>query len=353
MASLLQQFRRLFSCFVLSAWLISPAVAAITWNVAFDDSSATFTDYYDDITSHTVAAGNDWASYMDSSLTASLEVIIHFDPNIPTANGGSVTSDFVENNGTHDVFQQGAAAEILSGIDPNGSEPDITITIGVDYLATDLWFYSDPSNRIEEVPGGKTEAYKTLAHELGHALAFNGWRDSFTGSQPSFASPFDVLTTFDGEDFFFTGSAATSIYGSPVPLTYGNHKHVGNNSPRPGDDLLDDLMNGVVTYQGTKYNISPLDLAIAQDVGLPIINIPGLLTGDFDNDLDVDGNDFLAWQRGESPSLLSQGDLDDWLSSYGTPASLLANTRQVPEPPTGLSLLLGTIFVLIHTRTSH
>ena len=38
---------------------------------------------------------------------------------------------------------------------------------------------------------------------------------------------------------------------------------------------------------------------------------------DFDGDEDVDGADFLAWQRGESPNLLSQSDL----ASLSAPSS--------------------------------
>jgi hypothetical protein len=40
--------------------------------------------------------------------------------------------------------------------------------------------------------------------------------------------------------------------------------------------------------------------------------------GDFDQDSDVDGQDFLLWQRGDSPiSPLSPEDLADWQSHYG------------------------------------
>lgn len=42
----------------------------------------------------------------------------------------------------------------------------------------------------------------------------------------------------------------------------------------------------------------------------------GELTGDFDNDGDVDGRDFLVWQRGGSPNPLSSGDLADWQAGY-------------------------------------
>ena len=42
------------------------------------------------------------------------------------------------------------------------------------------------------------------------------------------------------------------------------------------------------------------------------------ITGDFDLDGDVDGYNFLKWQRGESPNPLSQSDLADWEANYGT-----------------------------------
>ena len=37
-----------------------------------------------------------------------------------------------------------------------------------------------------------------------------------------------------------------------------------------------------------------------------------------DGDGDVDGRDFLVWQRSGSPAPLSAGDLADWQDSYGT-----------------------------------
>ena len=40
------------------------------------------------------------------------------------------------------------------------------------------------------------------------------------------------------------------------------------------------------------------------------------LAGDFDHDGDVDGRDFLVWQRGGSPSPMSGGDLTIWRQNY-------------------------------------
>lgn len=58
---------------------------------------------------------------------------------------------------------------------------------------------------------------------------------------------------------------------------------------------------------------------------LPTASSPG----DFDNDGDVDGRDFLVWQRGGSPNPLSSGDLALWQSNYAAP--LAAEVASVPN----------------------
>jgi hypothetical protein len=74
------------------------------------------------------------------------------------------------------------------------------------------------------------------------------------------------------------------------------------------------------------------------------IRLPGdTLPGDFDKDGDVDGRDFLVWQRGGSPMPLSAGDLATWKANYGN--GTLSAVSAVPEPSTALLLtLLGTTF---------
>ena len=54
-------------------------------------------------------------------------------------------------------------------------------------------------------------------------------------------------------------------------------------------------------------------------------------SADFDEDGDVDGNDYLKWQRGESPNPLSAPDLADWQLNFGSSMTLSSSTA-IPEP---------------------
>jgi hypothetical protein len=82
---------------------------------------------------------------------------------------------------------------------------------------------------------------------------------------------------------------------------------------------------------------------------LSLITVEGT-PGDFDGDGDVDGRDFLAWQRGESPTPLSAGDLSDWQAAYGN--GPLASLSAVPEPGTICLMFVASISVLGFKRPS-
>lgn len=77
----------------------------------------------------------------------------------------------------------------------------------------------------------------------------------------------------------------------------------------------------------------------------------GAPAGDFDFNGRVDGADFLAWQRGQSPTPLSASDLDDWRANFGSDASG-ATTLAVPEPAGLLLFALGCATMLSRRGTS-
>ncbi|TWU25778.1 hypothetical protein [Bythopirellula polymerisocia] len=71
--------------------------------------------------------------------------------------------------------------------------------------------------------------------------------------------------------------------------------------------------------------------------------------GDFDDDGDVDGHDFLVWQRGGSPNPLSATDLNQWQSNYGIPP-LVASAAAVPEPAIGGLISMALLCLLGQNR---
>jgi hypothetical protein len=76
--------------------------------------------------------------------------------------------------------------------------------------------------------------------------------------------------------------------------------------------------------------------------GIVTYSAPSSLPGDFDGDGDVDGRDFLVWQRGGSPNQLSASDLADWQATYGA-GSFTADlsAANVPEPTALLLVVCG------------
>lgn len=85
-----------------------------------------------------------------------------------------------------------------------------------------------------------------------------------------------------------------------------------------------DLVNAF-HYEMPAYSVSTLVLNASLD------------TADFDNDGDVDGEDFLGWQRGLSPGHLSGTDLTLWQAQYDTNPP--AASASVPEASSILLLV--------------
>ena len=65
------------------------------------------------------------------------------------------------------------------------------------------------------------------------------------------------------------------------------------------------------------------------------------LDGDFDGDLDTDGEDLIAWQRGLSPRPLDSSDLINWRANYGLGLPLASHS--IPEPTSTVLLVLACL----------
>lgn len=345
--------------------LLESAHAEINFNVSFNDPSGQLTAAAAQLQSHIVAAGKLWSSHLVGN--ADIEVVVRPSVAIPYAEGRSFTSNFVHNNGAFDVFEQGMAAEIRTGVDPNGADPDVDIEINPDYVYNELWFDPDPNSRTATVDINRTDAMSTFLHEFGHALGYNGWINSTNGTYPgNYQSTFDEHTTFDGTNFYFNGASAITHYGAPVPLTYGNAFHVANFSPRPGEDLILDVMNGLVFYRGSRYSISPLNIAMLRDAGVPAIYV----AGDYDQNGSVEANDYSVWRDAFSSTItpyidgnqngtVDAADYVIWRNKFGSTigsgsaASGVTPSRAtaIPEPlASALLTIVATIFALRDRR---
>jgi hypothetical protein len=245
--------------------------AAMTYSVSFNDPFSQATSLYSAIDSHVGAALATWGA----SLTGSANVAVRVDISsaTPRATGTSATSGFVRAVGSYSIFEQGLAYELRTGIDPNGAAADVVLTFNPNYLTNELWFDPNPTLRNAAVASNRTDAMSVFLHEFGHAIGFNGWGDAVTGAPPAtYRSTWDDLVSYNGANTFFNGARAVSLYGAPVPITYDNNFHLGNQAG-PGANLIPDLMNGVVFNRGTRYNVSSMDLAILSDIGVGVVAI--------------------------------------------------------------------------------
>jgi hypothetical protein len=147
-----------------------------------------------------------------------------------------------------------------------------------------------------------------------------------------------VLAQFRGDGLFTSFNAPTfNQFGGDVPYNFGLTMSAspgmiyytvdGETDPR--------LIGGEVNPAATLYTAG-IPLTEGVTVKARLLHTSGVwsglveatfnvaaLPGDFDGNGNVDGRDFLAWQRGGSPTPLSSSDLADWQENYGTVATLV------------------------------
>ena len=212
---------------------------------------------------------NSWLEHIEARGAVSL--VIRFDPTEKgRATGRSVRSSFLKEVGGHRIYEQAVVAKLLNRVDKPSNDFDIELIIDPGYLK-ELWFDPEPTRRISSIPRNKLDAVSVFMHEIGHALAFNGWLDQTTGKITSRGlSSFDRNVRFIKDKFYFYGPHTMKVYGGPVVLgkSRNNYHHLGDTMD---DDsrLVDDLMNGVVMKYQKRYFVSKLDLAVLKDCGIP------------------------------------------------------------------------------------
>jgi len=113
-------------------------------------------------------------------------------------------------------------------------------------------------------------------------------------------------------------------------------------------EVREDFAQGmrVITHELADLLFDPsLAPTLRLDIGVPTFD-----DGDFDQDGDVDGIDFLIWQRGEVTNPPLTSDLVLWETNYGNGGGPLSAVAAVPEPSSLVLLIVGVLGLATRKR---
>ncbi|MCJ2048057.1 hemolysin [Methylobacterium sp. J-078] len=209
-------------------------MTTITTRWANDWARGVAGDKADLILATAQAAANNWAKHFQGDQDIVIDVGIG---NVGgpgfLANGGPI----YHHNGSW--WEKPAMTKARDGRDINGDTADGGVTLGIENF--DKYFY-DPKAE-HAVPGNQTDAFSLFTHEIGHALGFVGisWQNDQWGNP------------------IFDGPNVRAVAGRAIGID-GGRSHIWG-----GENIMDPNLG-----TGIREWISPLDLAVFQDLGMPI-----------------------------------------------------------------------------------
>ncbi len=269
----------------------APARQDFQFTIAVNDTASITAAQEAQIVNDLSAAALDWAQYVTgyAPLRIQLNIADNLSPGVELANGGfttSVATGQIVNGAT--ILIPSSLYALTTGSYIAGSTSDIVINLplSTNELNNSGGLYVNPTPFAGNgtVPASEYDLLTVFRHEIAHGFGFSGFTDTTNGSLGSAATLFDtyiqqtiVSGTITAANFI--GPAAEAAYGAllgtgiptPVPLTLLNNGenffHFANSV---SDPLASDLMSGVGLTAGSFRAISAVDLAILQDVGLPV-----------------------------------------------------------------------------------
>ncbi len=194
---------------------------------------------------------------ISSKVTFNLDILTE---NTSPKTLAETTATMVSTNGANGVTQTTKfLADSASGTDSNASAPDATLYLNLADL-NQMSFSGAPV-------ANKYDLTSVLTHEILHGMAFSGNLDL---GNTAAKTPFDALVTMQNGSPFFTGTHAEIANGnSPVPLDTAS---AGPGSAYYHVAIANDLMNDALG-KGEVRTISPLDIAMLQDMGLTLVGV--------------------------------------------------------------------------------
>ncbi|HEY1935604.1 MAG TPA: Hint domain-containing protein [Acetobacteraceae bacterium] len=269
----------------------APARSDFQFSISLDDTAGLTTTEENEIVNDLSAAADDWSQYVTghAPLRIQLNIMDTSSAGSELANGGFTAS--VPNGEVIDgqtIYVPSSIYALTTGNYIPGTTADIVINLplqaGELSAGGDLYVNPDPFVSGGTVPVGEFDLLTVFRHEMAHGLGFEGFTDPLTGALGADVTLFDHYiqdTIVSGTIIAanFVGPDAEAAYGvflgtdvpTPVPLSLLNNGenffHVANSSIDP---LGRDLMSGVGLNSGMTRDISSVDLAMLEDVGLPV-----------------------------------------------------------------------------------
>ncbi len=195
--------------------------------------------------------------YVSSKITFNLQILTEQAPDETLAeSNGTMIRVANEKGATQNTTT--FIAESISGVN-SYTGADATIYINLANL-NQMSFDGTPS-------ANQYDLTSILTHEILHGMAFTGNLGTMSDEQ----SPFDSLVMMQNNLPVFTGSHAKAANGNnPVPLV---SIEAGDGSAYYHVAFANDLMSDSLG-KGETRTISPLDVAMLQDMGLTIVGVP-------------------------------------------------------------------------------
>jgi hypothetical protein len=207
----------------------------VQWSITFRDLPSDLKANEELIKEHLIVAAEMWT---DAIVAKPCTIEIEFQIKPWSARGFGHSMAGVPLGGEKingkSLVEEGMSHELRTGRDPNGTTPDVEMAFDPEYVKT-LWWDPKPRTRKRPVPNEKLDALSVIAHELGHAIAFNGRIDPKTGQANGNESHrMTVGSSLRKGTFSSPGLPRPGSIGSKYPFPKLRTTIITSASPVPG-----------------------------------------------------------------------------------------------------------------------
>ena len=280
-----------------------------------------------DLQGHTTSDANnpsssDWIDPAADGVPSLQDITHQWNYHNDTFAGSTSALDDVEGNATGVSFKliNAVSAGVKNNTQLGGTAP-------FDDVARDHVHIPNGGDVEWELSGLATDG---TTYDL-YVLAANLWNGGWTDLLVTDASGTELKQLIN------TNAGGTQYTGGPLVEGDQFEEFLG---------LLPDA-NGVISGVVRDYNDGAGEKYFS---GLQLISHPvAIESADFDGDGDVDGADFLAWQRGNGTDY-DASHLALWQSQYGASASAATSSSAVPEPATSVMLAIAAAMGVFRRR---